>query len=207
MPKLLEDIAEEVRSAEFSLQKTSDGRLDSALNEKKVLDWLKTLNNMCPIHASDVREWYDFSVPSEGSNLCVNIKISAFNSADNLNCKLGIYHCLTGKEPGFSNGIGWSDFLRHLQSGIRENDRDYYFLVINKHDLSDVFVASLRTLSVVTPNGNNLPFQANWDYNRQPTVRSFERAKEFLIGNLGRSLSLRAEAYEGFKRYFPEYLE
>ena len=204
MRKLLEDIAGEVRSAEFSLQKTSDGRLDSAFGEKEVLKWL---GGECCVQASGAGEWYDFSVPSEGGNLYVNTKIGAFNSADKLNCKLGIYHCLTGKEPGFSNGIGWPEFLRYLQSGIRENDRDYYFLVINKHDLSDVFVASLRTLSVVTPNGNNLPFQANWDYNRQPTVRSFERAKEFLIGNLGRSLSLRAEAYEGFKRYFPEYLE
>ena len=48
MRKLLEDIAEEVRSAEFSLQKTSDGRLDSALNEKKSWIGLRHLRTCAP---------------------------------------------------------------------------------------------------------------------------------------------------------------
>jgi hypothetical protein len=45
--------------------------------------------------------------------------------------------------------------------------RDYFFIVVNKTDPSDVILNSVKGLSVLTPNVNNLPFQVNWSRNRE----------------------------------------
>lgn len=42
---------------------------------------------------------------------------------------------------------------------MRENNKDYYFLVINKTNNADIFFNSLKMLYELIPNGNNLPFQ------------------------------------------------
>jgi hypothetical protein len=56
--------------------------------------------------------------------------------------------------------------LQHKQYN-RTNKKDYYFVVLNKTDPTDVIVNSIKGLSVLTPNNNNLPFQVCWDKNRQ----------------------------------------
>jgi hypothetical protein len=43
--------------------------------------------------------------------------------------------------------------------------KDYYFVVLNKTN-GDVIVNSVKGLSILTPNINNLPFQVRWDKNR-----------------------------------------
>jgi hypothetical protein len=44
--------------------------------------------------------------------------------------------------------------------------KDYYFIVLNKADASDIIINSVKGLSILTPNINNLPFQICWDKNR-----------------------------------------
>jgi phospholipase C len=44
--------------------------------------------------------------------------------------------------------------------------KDYYFLVLNKTDNTDIIVNSVKGLTILTPNINNLPFQVCWDKNR-----------------------------------------
>ena len=121
----------------------------------------------------------------------------------NLNCKLGIYYALTGKIPPFHNEVSWEIYFEKLKEDLKANDRDYYFLIINKNNPSDVFATSLKCLKNIVPNGNNLPFQAKWEDNRQMVKRDFEEAKEFLLGTFEQSLKLRADTYLHFKQYFP----
>jgi hypothetical protein len=47
-----------------------------------------------------------------------------------------------------------------------KHKRDYYFLVVNKKNTSDVIINSVKGLKTLTPNINNLPFQINWGRNR-----------------------------------------
>ena len=44
--------------------------------------------------------------------------------------------------------------------------KDYYFIVLNKKDVRDIIVNSVKGLTKLTPNINNLPFQICWDKNR-----------------------------------------
>jgi len=46
------------------------------------------------------------------------------------------------------------------------NKKDYYFIVLNKEDPSDIIVNSVKGLAILKPNTSNLPFQVCWDKNR-----------------------------------------
>ncbi|ECW7662789.1 restriction endonuclease, partial [Campylobacter coli] len=101
--------------------------------------------------------------------------------------------------------INWDQYFCNLKTNLKENSKDYYFLIINKNDVQDIFIASLKSLEKISPNGNNLPFQAKWNENRHPVQREFKEAKDFIIKCFADSLKLRADAYFYFKRYFNEY--
>ena len=79
-------------------------------------------------------------------------------------------------------------------------------MVINKNDTNDIFINSLKQISTLQPNGNNLPFQIKWCDNKIMNPKSFKKAKVLLLGTLGESIKLRADAYISFQKYFSEYL-
>ena len=184
-----------------------DDRVNAAINESKVIAELKN-NFPFIIEPPRPRHWWDFAVQEADKFYPVNIKITQMKSvADNMNCKLGMYYALTGEIAEFANESSWQIYLRELSKNIKENNKDYYFLVINKSDSCDVILQRLKTLGSLNPSGSNLPFQCVWEHNRQPLARTFEDAKKFLLSNLGKSISLRADIYLQFRHFFPNYLE
>lgn len=200
MPTMLCKIVEFLRGQNLALsRKSRDGRINSAFNEDEIFNLLES--NFA-INRPNKRDWYDFSFEKNEVFYPVNIKVSTTKTTDNLNCKLGIYYALTGKKPAFNNGINLDNYFKFLSENIEPNDKDYYFLIINKEKPSDVFATSLKCLESILPNGNNLPFQAKWDNNRNIIQRTFEEAKSFLLSTFGESLRLRADAYLHFRRYF-----
>jgi hypothetical protein len=48
----------------------------------------------------------------------------------------------------------------------KSHKKDYYFIVLNKKDTSDIIVNSMKGLTHLKPNINNLPFQVCWNKNR-----------------------------------------
>lgn len=211
LPKKLEEIVEFLKQKDISLsQEDTDWQINSKHNQYEIVDILKKEKASFSIEQpSKEREWYDFGFYDENSIFCpVNIKVSTTKTTDNLNCKLGIYYALTGKEPNdFSNEINWNDYFNKLKNDLSSNDRDYYFLIINKNNTKDVFATSLKCLEFIVPNGNNLPFQAKWDNNRQITQRNFEEVKDFLLGTFKQSLKLRADVYLHFDKCFSSVLQ
>jgi len=207
IPKILEDIKNYLINNKLNLSNGSrDGRINSAVNENAILSHIKSKYNDI-IKTPKMRDWYDFSIEKDGEFYPINIKITDTTHADNLNCKLGIYYALSGNLPPFDNEVSWIDYFYKLHQAINENDKDYYFLVINKKNATDIFVNGLKTLNQLQPNGNNLPFQCKWNINRKPIERNFDEAKKFLLSNFGLSIKQRAEIYFIYKRFFGDYLE
>ncbi len=201
-PSLLVEMVEFLKKQNLQLSNQSrDGRINSAFNEDEIF---KLLESNFLINHPNMRDWVDFSFYENNVFYPVNIKVSATKTTDNLNCKLGIYYALTGKIPPFNNGVSWEIYFKTLSENLESNSRDYYFLIINKDNPSDVFATSLKSLESILPNGNNLPFQAKWDNNRKLINRDFESAKAFLLGTFEESLKLRADAYLHFRTYFYE---
>lgn len=199
-PKQLLDIVDFLKKNPLHLSQNSrDGRINSAFNEDEIID---ILSNKFSINCPNMRDWVDFSFEENNIFYPVNIKVSTTKTTDNLNCKLGIYYALTGQIPPFNNGVVWETYFKNLSQNIKESKADYYFLIINKDNSYDIFATSLKGLQSLTPNGNNLPFQAKWDSNRKIIQRNFQDAKKFILNTFEDSLKLRADAYISFKKYF-----
>ncbi len=171
-------------------QPLQDGRLNSSINEEEILNTIKHF----PIQLPKAREWWDFSFKKNDIFYPVNIKITTTKTADNLNCKLGIYYALCGLVPEFNNEIAWEKYFQKLHKDLGTNtNRDYYFLIINKNDPKDIFINSLKGIQTLQPN--NLPFQCKWDNNREIVQRNFIESKNFILSALAKSVTLRANIY------------
>jgi hypothetical protein len=205
IPTLLSEICSYLQSEELSLSKQfADGRINASINEDELI---KAICRQYRITIPKSRAWYDFAIEENGSFSPVNIKVTDTTHADNLNCKLGIYYALTGLFPSFPNETSWLNFFEQLYQNLGTNkDKDYYFLIFNKSNNSDVFCTTLKGLQKLQANGNNLPFQCKWDINRDIANRSFEQTVTFLLSTFGESIKLRAEIYFNFKKYFPQYV-
>ncbi|MDR1544008.1 MAG: hypothetical protein LBS50_06300 [Prevotellaceae bacterium] len=205
IPKILQEIAQFLKEEEkIQLSKRfADGRTNSSENQDEIV---RKLVGKFDIITAKSRYWYDFAIEEKKKFFPVNIKVTNTVSADNLNCKEGIYYALTGLLPDFSSGIGYYKFLQKLKENFgTSKDNDYYFLVINKKDTSDIFVNSLKQLPKIQANGNNLPFQCKWNDNRLPVDRTFEQSAEYILKTFGKSVDLRSRVYFEFKEIFPEY--
>lgn len=201
--KELKEIVVFLKSENIKLSaKNRDGRINSSFNETQILN---VISQKFRIEIPRSRSWFDFAV-QEKNFYPVNIKITDTTHADNLNCKLGLYYALTGMMPSFPNEIGWRECFRFLKKDLKKNDKDYYFLVINKQNSKDIFLNSLKSLAVLQPNGNNLPFQCKWDINKMPAQRNFDEAVKFLLTCFSVSIKQRAEIYFDFKKHFNEYI-
>lgn len=205
IPKKIGDICEYLCAKDFSLsRKTADGRINAAINEDEIIALIQEKFN---ISVPRSRAWYDFAIEDGSDFLPINIKVTDTSHADNLNCKLGLYYALTGRKPHFQNEIGWLRFFEELRKNFGyDKTHDYYFLVVNKTNLNDVFCTTLKGIKTLQPNGNNLPFQSRWRDNRVAQERSFEDASQMLLSTLGDSIKLRADIYFHFKKHFPEYV-
>lgn len=204
MSKILEKISDCLKNIDFDLsEENRDGRINSAVNEDELLSIIKPRFPL--IEYPKKRDWKDFSFEENGQYIPVNIKITKTDTTDNLNCKVGIYYALTGKIPNFDNQIDWGNYLKNLRQDITPNNKDYYFLIINKNDSKDIYTTSLKTINKIVPNGNNLPFQARWDENKYAINRSFDEARDYLLQTMGKSFKLRSRVYDQFIEYFPEF--
>nr|WP_096478917.1 restriction endonuclease [Helicobacter pylori] len=189
IPTQLNEIAEFLKTNPYNLsQPLQDGRLNSSVNEEEILN---TIKHFFPIQLPKAREWWDFSFEENDIFYPVNIKITTTKTADNLNCKLGIYYALCGLLPEFNNEIAWEKYFQKLHKDLGKNtDRDYYFLIINKNDPKDIFINSLKGIQTLQPN--NLPFQCKWDNNREIIQRDFDGSKNFILSALAESVKLRS---------------
>ncbi|OOP83150.1 restriction endonuclease [Helicobacter pylori] len=181
IPTQLNEIAEFLKTNPYNLsQPLQDGRLNLSVNEEEILN---TIKDYFPIQLPKAREWWDFSFEENDIFYPVNIKITTTKTADNLNCKLGIYYALCGLLPTFNNEIAWEKYFQKLHKDLGKNtDRDYYFLIINKNDPKDIFINSLKGIQTLQPN--NLPFQCKWDNNREIVQRNFTESKNFILSAL-----------------------
>ena len=210
IPQVLFDAADYLKGKATTVSSGIDARADSGLSENVIIKLLQDAKkwNINSPNADDDnnnnRFWYDCKI----DDCFCNIKVSALKSNDNTNAKKAIYYLLTGQEP-----IGISDKNTIFFDQMRQNEnpdesRDYYYFVINKSDLSDVFPVSLKGLAHCQPASANPPFQSNWDKCREPVPRSWQEAKEFLLTQWAISIGNNINNLtQGMPVFYPEYFE
>ena len=186
--------------------KSRDGRVNSAEDEDILMPYIEKIvnedeffnNNGLKFKYPGARYWYDFALESETEFIPVNIKTSDLSkrTADNLNSKESIAYALTGIRPEEQKITTWPKFNKVIEENINSClDTDYYYLVVNKADTSDVFFNSLKCIEKLVPNGNNLPFQCNWAENKNIVEnRSIEDSVNYILYMYDKSLERKEQA-------------
>jgi len=231
---ILGRICKRLSARDITLSKiTQDGRINSAANETEIIEELKLFEAEDELiqelglkigipNITNNRAWYDFSIESNDDSkdffAPVNIKVTDLETGapDNLNCKMGLFYANTGLRPelieledgkSFGNSNDWDRFLELLdQNMAKDKNKDYYFLVVNKKNPTDVFWNSLRQLETLVPNGNNPPFQCTWKKNRTRVERTYVEARTFMLSTLQETFNKRAQPKFAFDRTNAKYI-
>lgn len=210
--KFFDFLIEELKKNKMSYSKEfSDGRINSIKDEDTARDLIiaiykKHSYEHYEIDYSKDRKWYDiaFVNPKDRNDIIpINIKVSKLGT-DNISGKEGIFYAITGKNPdGFTTST-WDSFMENIYANLDVNidpAKDYYFLVFNKMKANDCYWTSLKSLSELTQNPNNLPFQSNWTVNRYRVRRNNIEAFDFIISNLQGSHQKRIDISESVVNY------
>lgn len=178
----------EKKGFQFSRQ-NEDGRINSCFDEEAVIKLL--INKFgSRIYKHKMRMWYDILVRDIIYGwIPINIKTTSTLSSDNSGNLTMCVYSYTAEildihhKNSYDNGK-MSDILFTNLKNKKYNmntKKDYYFIVMNKTDPTDIIINSIKGLSILTPNINNLPFQICWDKNRTYTYENISvRVKQFV---------------------------
>ena len=173
----------------FSSQ-NKDGRINSFIDENDVIKSLIKNFGVKIKKPNGLRCWYDIlAFDYMYGWLPINIKTTTTKTSDNVgNLTMCVYAYTDEKidihsDKACNNGK-MSDILFKKIKDKRYNKydkKDYYFLVLNKTNNKDIIINSVKGLSILTPNINNLPFQICWNKNRAFNYKHIEKNIKMFI--------------------------
>jgi hypothetical protein len=162
-----------LQAFQFSTQ-NEDGRVNSCIDEDEIIKLLIEKFGE-KIKKPKIRMRYDIlALDYMYGWIPINIKTTTTITNDNTgNLAMCVYAYTDEildihRDKSYENGK-MSDILFNKLKNKKyntNNKKDYYFIVLNKTDSSDIIVNSVKGLAILTPNINNLPFQVNWSKNK-----------------------------------------
>jgi hypothetical protein len=175
LPLIMYKIQKYLKTQKFQFSnQNEDGRINSCNDEDEVIKLL-VRHFGDKIKKPKIRMWYDILVFDNMYGwLPVNIKTTTLQTSDNTgNLAMCVYAYTNEildihRDKSYENGKMSEILCKKLEKKEYNNNnkKDYYFIVLNKIDANEIIVNSVKGLSVLTPNINNLPFQVNWSKNR-----------------------------------------
>jgi len=157
----------------FSTQ-NEDGRINSCFDEDKIIKLLiEKFDDK--IKKPKIRTWYDIlAFDYMYGWIPINLKTTTTTTSDNTgNLAMCVYAYTNEildihRNKSYENGKMSEILFNKLKNKQYNNNnkKDYYFIVLNKKDTNDIIINSVKGLTILTPNINNLPFQVCWDKNR-----------------------------------------
>ena len=167
-----------------------DGRVNSCIDEYEIIRiLLEELPNR--IYRPKARMWYDILIYDyQYGWLPVNIKTTTTLTSDNTgNLAMCVYSYTDvplDLYKTYQNGRMSKILIEKLikKDYNYNNKKDYYFVVVNKENCKDIIVNSVKGLTELTPNINNLPFQVCWNKNRIFKYKHITKSIEILLNTL-----------------------
>jgi hypothetical protein len=175
LPLILYIIRRYLISKEFEFSKhNDDGRINSCMDEDEIIKLLiEKFSNK--IKKPKMRMWYDILIFDYiyGWIPC-NIKTTSTLTHDNTgNLAMCVYaytneYLDIHKNNSYENGKMSNILYNKLKNKEynKNNKKDYYFIILNKTNTNDIIINSIKGLTILTPNINNLPFHVCWNKNR-----------------------------------------
>ena len=175
MPLIMYKIKKYLKSQTFLFSaKHDDGRINSCVDEEEIIKILiENFGNK--IKKPKIRMWYDILVFDYIYGwIPINIKTTTTLTSDNVgNLAMCVYSYTDEmldihSDKSYENGVMSNILFEKIKNKKynTKNKKDYYFVVLNKTNTDDVIINSIKGLTILTPNINNLPFQVCWDKNR-----------------------------------------
>ena len=181
-----------LRAFQFSTQ-NEDGRINSCIDENEAIKLLIEKFGE-KIKKPKKRHWYDIlAFDYIYGWIPINIKSTTTSSDDNTgNLAMCVYAYtdeildIHNLDKTYCNGkMSVILFNKLKNKKYNTNDKkDYYFIVLNKTDASDIIVNSVKGLVILTPNINNLPFQVCWKKNRKYKYENINKKIKLFIDSL-----------------------
>lgn len=177
-----------LKAFQFSTQ-NEDGRINSCIDEDEIIKLLLERFDE-KIRKPKIRMWYDIlAFDYMHGWIPINIKTTTTTTSDNTgNLAMCVYAYTNEpldihKNKSYENGVMSEILFNKLKNKQynTSNKKDYYFIVLNKTDASDIIVNSVKGLTILTPNINNLPFQVNWSKNRVFNYKHINKNIEMFI--------------------------
>jgi hypothetical protein len=173
---------------QFSSQ-NEDGRINSCLDEVKVVKILSEKFG-ARIKTPIKRHWYDILAYDYMYGwIPINIKTTTTLTSDNTGNLAMCVYAYTNEvldihsNKSYENGKMSNILVNKLKNKEYNfiNKKDYYFIVLNKTDSTIIIVNSVKGLTLLTPNINNLPFQVCWNNNRTYKYENIvKKIKQFI---------------------------
>jgi hypothetical protein len=174
--ELVKSFSEFLQSQSFCFSnQNEDGRINSCLDETEITKILENKFGDRILKQKKKRWWYDIlALDYKYGWIPINIKTSTTLTSDNTsNLAMCVYaytdEVMDVHNTNYNNGKMSNILFNKLKNKKynKNNKKDYYFLVLNKTNPKDIIVNSVKGLTVLTPNINNLPFQVCWNENRK----------------------------------------
>jgi hypothetical protein len=163
-----------LQAFQFSSQ-NEDGRINSCLDEVEVIKILYEKFGARIKIPEKRRHWYDILAYDYMYGwIPINIKTTTTLTNDNTGNLAMCVYAYTNEvldihsNKSYDNGKMSNILVNKLKNKEYNfiSKKDYYFIVLNKTDSSIIIVNSIKGLTLLTPNINNLPFQVCWNNNR-----------------------------------------
>ena len=202
LPLILYKIQKYLQSITFKFSNnTNDGRVNSCIDEDQIiLLLLEKFNNK--IIKPKIRMWYDILVYDNNYKwIPVNIKTTTTSTPDNTGNLATCIYAYTDEELDLYKCYGNGKMSELLFVKLQEkkynkfNKKDYYFIVLNKLNPSEIIINSIKGLTRLTANINNLPFQVKWNKNKIFNYENINKKVKLFIDCLQNSKPSWAEKF------------
>lgn len=101
------------------------------------------------LYVPPLRHWFDIAVINDSSYYPIDIKITEMRAASSL---VPLIYALTNTELKYDKHYDSTSLLKYFNKDMisDDNNRDYYYLVINKKNTKDIIITSIKNLSKIT---------------------------------------------------------
>jgi hypothetical protein len=182
------------KTIRFSTQ-NCDGRINSCIDEDEVIKLLvEKFNNRIKI--PKIRMWYDIlAFDYIYGWIPINIKTTTTLTSDNTGNLAMCVHAYTDEKLDFhinktyENGKMSKILINKIKKKKfnKNYKKDYYFIVLNKKNNKDIIINSIKGLTKLNSNINNLPFQVCWNKNRFYEYKNINKIIKLFLGCLRKS--------------------
>ena len=191
LPLIMYVIKKYLKSQSILLSdENEDGRINSCIDEDKIIKLL-IQNFQNKIKKPKFRMWYDIlAFDYLYGWIPINIKTTSTLTSDNTGNLAMCVYSYTDEILNIHRDKTYEIGIMSIILFNKLKNKNY-----NKNNTSDIIINSIKGLTILTPNINNLPFQVCWNKNRTFIYENISKKIKLFIDCLKKPKSSWKETF------------